>query len=235
MGETVTAKPHPTRFVLGSRSPRRLELLSQIVPRGLIDVLPPTNSEEAGFENLHDWPAIERRLYDIARQKCDDVLDQWRTRTSGPVTAPNSVIVTADTIVVVRDAGGRLVVLGQPPADDTWKDTVRNWFRDYYAGRTHWAVTAVCVALPSTDDVESRIAERVVRSEVTFISDVESRLEWYLGTEEPRDKAGGYALQGAGSIFISRVEGSLSNVVGLPLAEVMAMLDELGVHVTESA
>jgi septum formation protein len=220
-------KPRPTRFVLGSRSPRRLELLSQIVPRGLIDVLPPTNTEEAGFENLHGWPAIENRLREIARHKCDDVLKQWQTRTSGPVFAPNSAIIAADTIVVVRDAGERLLVLGQPPADDTWADTVCKWFRDYYAGRTHWAVSAVCVALPS-----GKVAERVVRSEVTFVPDVESRLEWYIATEEPRGKAGGYALQGAGSIFISRVEGSLSNVVGLPLAELMEMLDELGIGKT---
>ena len=88
--------------------------------------------------------------------------------------------------------------------------------------RTHWAVSAVCVALPS-----GKVAERVVRSEVTFVADVETRLEWYIGTEEPRGKAGGYALQGAGSIFISRVEGSHSNVVGLPLGELMEMFEEL--------
>jgi len=54
---------------------------------------------------------------------------------------------------------------------------------------------------------------------VTFIPDVERHLEWYIGTEEPRGKAGGYAIQGAGNIFISQVTGSLSNVIGLPLPE----------------
>ncbi|HXY34093.1 MAG TPA: Maf family protein, partial [Planctomycetaceae bacterium] len=65
---------------------------------------------------------------------------------------------------------------------------------------------------------------RVVTSRVTFVEDVDRWLDWYLSTEEPRGKAGGYALQGAGSIFIAKVEGSLSNVVGLPLAELLEML-----------
>jgi len=219
--------PRPYRIVLCSRSPRRLELLSQIVPRGLVDVLPPPSGDEAGFEALHDWPAIEARLREIAARKCAQGEEHWRTRTSGPVFAPKTAFLAADTVIVVREKEGRLVVLGQPPQDDAWADTVRRWFRDYYRGATHWAVTAVRVMTPS-----GAAAERVVRSEVTFIDDVERRLEWYLATEEPRDKAGGYALQGAGSIFISRVEGSLSNVVGLPLAEVLELFDELEISFT---
>lgn len=212
----------PTRFILGSRSPRRLELLSQVVPRGLVDVLPPADSAEEGFEGRHDWPAIEEQLRSIARQKCDTVLNQWRTRTSGPIFAPDTAIISADTVVVVRVAKERLLVLGQPPSDDTWTNVVRGWFRSYYAGRTHWAATALRVVHAS-----GRSAERIVKSEVTFVDDVESRLDWYLSTEEPRGKAGGYALQGAGSVFIQRVEGSLSNVVGLPLAELLDIFDEL--------
>lgn len=212
----------PTRFILGSRSPRRLELLSQVVSRGLIDVLPPDDSSEAGFENRHDWPAIEEQLRTIARRKCDAVLNQWRVRTSGPIFAPDTAIISADTVVVVRDKNDRLIVLGQPPDDETWQDVVRHWFREYYAGRTHWAVTALRVTHAS-----GKSAERIVKSEVTFTAKVEARLDWYLSTEEPRGKAGGYAIQGAGSIFIERIEGSLSNVVGLPLAELLDVFAEL--------
>ena len=71
-----------------------------------------------------------------------------------------------------------------------------------------------------------RIAERIVRSSVTFYDDIERRLDWYLATGEPRGKAGGYAVQGAASIFISRIEGSLSNVIGLPLRELFDVLTE---------
>ena len=57
--------------------------------------------------------------------------------------------------------------------------------------------------------------------------DADTLLDWYLTTGESRGKAGGYAIQGAASVFVTQVEGSLSNVVGLPLEETLAMLGEL--------
>ncbi len=138
------------------------------------------------------------------------------------------VVITADTEVVVERAGGSLHVLGQPPADDSWAETVRRWFRDDYAGKTHLAATALCVErLGDKDAARSQRMTRVVTSRVTFIDDVDRWLEWYLATGEPSGKAGGYALQGAGSIFVAKVEGSLSNVVGLPLAELLEMVNAL--------
>jgi septum formation protein len=111
--------------------------------------------------------------------------------------------------------------------DDSWPAAVRQWFRDYYIGKTHAAATGLVVARPNGE----RLA-RVVRSEVTFRADGERWVDWYIRTGEPRNKAGGYAIQGAGSVFIERVEGSLSNVVGLPLAELMEVFRELGVDLT---
>ena len=204
----------PPNIILASRSPRRRELLQQLIPAARIDVSPPTSADEAGFENLHDWPSIETRLRDIARAKCRDVQEQCRQRKSGSPAA----IIAADTTIAAHDATGRLIVLGQPP-DEDWENVVRHWFRAYYAGRTHVALTGVCVA-----DREGQLHERVVKSSVTFRPDVERWLGWYVATSEPRGKAGGYALQGAGSVFITRVEGSLSNVVGLPLEELQDIL-----------
>jgi predicted house-cleaning NTP pyrophosphatase (Maf/HAM1 superfamily) len=294
--------PKERRLVLGSRSPRRLELLRQIWPAELIDVVPPTSTAEAHFKNLHDWKSIERRLLEIAGTKCDDVAAQLRNglgdlddparfcdadgRSPSPPTplprgergedlratprcangaeagtlspqrgtlsplAPGGlrraqssrrgvggegahddstapVVVTADTIVIVERAGGLLHVLGQPPADDSWPEVVRRWFREDYAGKTHVAATAVCADRIGQEGDPSRRISRVVTSRVTFSEDVDRWLDWYLATGEPRGKAGGYALQGAGSVFIAKVEGSLSNVVGLPLAELLEMLAEL--------
>jgi septum formation protein len=209
--------PHQRRFVLGSRSPRRLELLQQIVPPEQIEVRPPRSPVEDDFDGLKDWSSIESRLIEIARAKCADVCDQIRESTFDG----QPIVITADTVVVVGPANGPLQVLGQPPDDPTWPAVVRRWFEDEYAGRTHVVATAFCVAAPGCP-----IVERVVRSQVTFQDDIKRWLNWYLSTGEPRGKAGGYAVQGAGSVFVSRVDGSLSNVIGLPLRELLEVLTD---------
>ena len=68
---------------------------------------------------------------------------------------------------------------------------------------------------------------QTAETQVTFYDQeyIRARLDWYLSTQESRGKAGGYAIQGAGSIFVNRIEGSLSNVVGLPLETVFEMLN----------
>jgi septum formation protein len=205
------------RYVLGSRSPRRFELLQRIIPPELIEVRPPRSPVEDDFVGLTQWAAIESRLLEIARAKCTDVSDQIReTRSDRP-----RIVITADTVVVAGPADGQFNVLGQPPENDTWREVVRRWFEHEYAGRTHLVATAFCVAW-STD----RISERVVRSAVTFHDHVKRWLDWYLATGEPRGKAGGYAVQGSGSIFVSRIDGSLSNVIGLPLRELLEVLTD---------
>jgi septum formation protein len=85
-------------------------------------------------------------------------------------------------------------------------------------------MTALCVTTPAGDR-----QERVVTTRVTFRADAAEWVDWYLRTEEPRGKAGGYGLQGAGSLFVERIEGSPSNVIGLPLWETMQALQSLGV------
>lgn len=221
-----------SRLVLGSRSPRRQQLLQQVVPGAAIDVVPPRSAEEAGFEDLHDLPAIEGRLMEIARAKAADVLAQIREKERLERDSKTDVIyrwealIAADTVVVVTDNEGSAKVLGQPPDSNSWKDVVRFWFREYYSGRTHRVMTALHVM--SSD---GRIVERLVQSFVTFMIEVDRRLDWYLETREPRGKAGGYAIQGAGSVFVENVQGSLSNVVGLPLESLLESLEELGIDV----
>ena len=212
------------KLVLGSRSPRRLELLQLIVDPERIVVLPPRSTAEAGFDGLSTRAEIETRLLEIARTKCADVLEQIEDGTARIAADEVGAVVTADTVIVAADADGRPVVLGQPPADDRWRGTVRAWFQDYLLGRTHVATTGVCVRTP-----DGAAYERVVSTEVTFRAESDEWLEWYLATAEPRGKAGGYAIQGAGGLFVSCVEGSPSNVVGLPLHELLEMLGAAGV------
>lgn len=211
-----------TRIILGSRSPRRFELLSQIFPAEEIEILPPLVEEEAGFGGLATIVDIKSRLLTIATHKWDDVHGQL-TQRDGPLP----LILTADTVVVASGPMGEPVALEKPPDGNEFAPTVRCWFREYYAGKPHIVLTAFVLGFP-----ESRRVGRVVSTEVTFRDDVDRWLEWYIATGEPRGKAGGYAIQERGSIFVTRMEGSYSNVVGLPLEELMQALSELGVKFT---
>ena len=214
------------RIVLGSRSPRRLELLRLIVPQRRIDVVPPESAEEPDFSDARDWPAVERRLAEIARLKCDDVLRQLDRDDF-------AAVITADTVIVASDDDGRPVVLGQPPDGDGWQRVVRDWFTRYLLGKDHYAASAVCVHIPGVSenpwDVDGRRRESLVKTRVRFDAAAERWLDWYLGTGEPLGKAGGYGIQGAGGLFVSEIEGSLNNVVGLPIRETLEMLEELGI------
>ena len=206
-----------SRLILGSRSPRRRELLKLLVAPESVDVRPPHSSDELGFEGLTSWLDIAQRLQRIACEKNDDVLSQLSPSDD------LQLVLTADTVIVASDALGSYRVLGQPPRDDSWREVVRGWFRDLYAGRSHIAATAVCL----TDQRGQRL-ERIVQSHVWVRDDVEPLLDWYLATDESRGKAGGYALQGLASVFVTRIEGSITNVVGLPLEALIEMLPQLG-------
>ena len=162
-------------------------------------------------------------MLEIARHKADQVRTSLNADEHQLHERPRTLIISADTTVIVHSSSdGQPVVLGQPPESDDWREVVRNWFLEYYAGKTHLAATAVHVITP-----DGRTAERLVETQVTFHSDVAPWLNWYLLTGEPRGKAGGYALQGAGSVFIKRVEGSLSNVVGLPIEALLELFAEV--------
>jgi septum formation protein len=86
------------------------------------------------------------------------------------------------------------------------------------SGRSHDVHTAVAVR------VGGRVVSTVVTTRVSMTDLSDDDLDWYLGTGEPLDKAGAYALQEGGGLFVDRVEGSASNVVGLPLAVLAELL-----------
>ncbi|WP_104098438.1 Maf family protein [Stutzerimonas kunmingensis] len=90
------------------------------------------------------------------------------------------------------------------------------------SGRTHRVMTAVALASRSACEV------RVVISEVTFRTIYEAEAERYWDSAEPADKAGGYAIQGWGAVFVSQLHGSYSAVVGLPLCETAQLIDAFG-------
>ena len=126
------------------------------------------------------------------------------------------VVLGADTVVVV---GGEILGKPRDPAD------AARMLRSL-SGTTHRVLTAVCVRRTAPPPASER--EVTVSTAVRFRPLGEEEIAWYVGTGEPLDKAGAYAVQGLGGSLVEAVEGSVSGVVGLPLAESLALLDQLG-------
>jgi septum formation protein len=129
----------------------------------------------------------------------------------------DEVILAADTIVVLGGA-----VLGKP-ADAA--DAAR--MLGMLSGATHTVITAFCIVNPA----RGYELVRDVSTEVTFRGMDPAWISRYVATGEPMDKAGAYAAQGIGASIIERIEGSYTNVVGLPLCEVSLELEKLGFRV----
>jgi septum formation protein len=119
-------------------------------------------------------------------------------------------ILGADTIVVVAGE-----ILGKPRSPEEATQMLEK-----LSDRAHEVLTGFCIL---RQDREVRIRE-VVASEVLFRKIAPDEMAWYTATEEPYDKAGAYAVQGMGGCFIREIRGSCTNVVGLPLCEVVDVL-----------
>jgi len=207
------------QVVLGSRSPRRAELLGAYLTPEQLVIRPPASPEEPGFEGLTDDAEIRQRLLEIVRLKhhgvCELVAQQPDSRET---LLP--LIVAADTTVVAGARSGLRQVLGQP-RPEFWKDDVRDWFQRWLSGKTHEVWTAVRVSCGGA------VREQIVSAAVTFSDVSPEQLEWYLSTCESTGKAGGYAVQGLAAAFVTRVEGSLTAIIGLPLLETLQLLAEV--------
>jgi septum formation protein len=127
-------------------------------------------------------------------------------------TNVDALVIGADTAVEVDGE-----IFGKPVGDVD----VRRMLRAL-SGRTHFVHTAVAVACGGD------VATAQTSSEVDFVDLGADDIEWYLATREPFDKAGAYALQGAGGVFVRSVRGSVSGVLGLPLHETAALLGNWG-------
>ncbi|HEX7833546.1 MAG TPA: Maf family protein [Thermoanaerobaculia bacterium] len=128
---------------------------------------------------------------------------------------PNDWVIAADTTVMLDNQ------LLEKPVDAA--DAAR--MLNTIAGRTHVVYTGVTLENVSRDWRDTRVAESEVRMLALSAEDV----EWYVKTGEPLDKAGAYAVQGIGAMFIESIHGSYTNVVGLPLATLFQMLRRAGI------
>jgi septum formation protein len=208
------------QLILASASPRRKELLERIgfavkiVPAEIAEIM---ESDEIPTE------FVKR----MARTKVLSVVNRLKGTMAPQAEAPTSGrgknreqparwVVGADTIVVV-DAD----VLGKPASPDEAFDMLQR-----LSGREHTVVTGFCVF----DLLKNKEGIQAVVSTVRFKRMSRREIEKYLAVGESADKAGAYGIQGVGSYLIDSIVGSYSNVVGLPLCQLMEMLEEMGAH-----
>jgi septum formation protein len=126
---------------------------------------------------------------------------------------PNALVLAADTVVAV----GRRIL---PKVED--EETLRACMR-LLSGRRHRVLTGVALAVAGHG-----FRERLVETTIAMKRLSEQEIDFYAGHGEWRGKAGGYALQGYGEVYVRHIAGSYSNVVGLPLAETRVLLKSAG-------
>ena len=189
---------HGQRLVLASASPRRAELLRSV---GLeFDVVPADIDESV---RPREAPATY-----VAR------LSAEKARVVAEQVGPDALVVAADTTV---DVDGEIL---EKPLDEA--DARRMLI--LLSGRTHLVHTGVTVLGNRYGPAEPGDTTVVVETAVDFVELTPAMLRWYVETAEPFGKAGAYAIQGAGGALVRRVDGSVTNVIGLPLAETLQLL-----------
>ena len=197
------------RLILASASPRRAELLRSA---GIDFDIEPAHVDE----DVHHGESPEAYVVRVAEDKARVVSARF----------PDRIVLAADTTVVVEHE-----ILGKPrDAADA------RWMLRLLSGRAHEVLTGVCVMSPAEAgryDNEALLVSgfsrtEIARTRVDFAELTDEEIDWYVHSGEPMDKAGAYAIQGLASRYVTRIDGSYSNVVGLPVALVYQLLHSIG-------
>lgn len=187
-------------IILASASPRRKELLEQI---GLQFTVIPSRAEEVVLPDETPEEHVVRLSIDKATEVAQrtEVAGRW--------------FIGSDTIVLCD-----LQILGKPKDERHAAEMLR-----MLSGREHTVLSGYAILDRKTGDQRTEaVATRVRFRELT-----EAEIAGYIATGEPMDKAGSYAIQGLGVCFVAGIEGSYTNVVGMPLCRLTLALKELGV------
>ena len=186
-------------IVLASGSPRRQELLKELAEN--FEVVVSHVDEDA--LTVEDPYATAKGL---AQAKANAVF----------LTRPDSLVIGGDTVVALPIEAGRYEQFSKPIDQN---DAVQMLTR--LSGRTHLVITGICLKWPGGERVLSDT------SRVTFRDLTRQEIEAYVETGIPMDKAGSYAIQQGAEGFIQRLEGSISNVIGLPVEKLKEIWDEI--------
>ena len=192
---------HFPSLYLASQSPRRRELLQQI---GVLHQV--VSADVVEMPRTQESPSdyVQR----LAREKAAAGLA--RVKRLGLLVKP---VLGADTIVVIENE-----ILEKPQSPEHAAQMLRK-----LAGATHQVMTAVAMAVDNKCEIKLSVTDVVFRP----LSEQEIAAYWESG--EPRDKAGGYAIQGLGAVFVQQIRGSYTGVVGLPIEQTVLLLDEFSV------
>jgi septum formation protein len=195
-GRRALLKP---RLVLASASPRRLLLLAQagVEP----DALRPAPIDETPRKGEMPRSIVTR----LSRAKAEHARDAI---ADDPALA-DAYVLAADTVVAV----GRRVLMKPRHIEEAVASL------QLLSGRSHRVLTGVCLITP-----QDRVRLKVIDTRVRFKRLSRQEIEAYAASREWRDKAGGYAIQGLAGCFVQKLVGSYTNVVGLPLTEVVELL-----------
>ena len=186
------------QLILASGSPRRKELLSQIVQDFV--VVPSGYEEDMTLRKSPDELALH-----LSEGKAQDVAKKY----------PDAVILSADTFVVVGKE-----VLGKPKdLEDAQKMLKKE------SGKMQRVITGFTVL----ESIGTKKKQEVVVSKVFMKSLSEEEIAMYVTTHEVLDKSGSYAIQEIGDKFVEKIEGSYTNIMGLPVEEIKRMLEEFGI------
>ena len=123
---------------------------------------------------------------------------------------PEAWVIGADTVVLVDD-----LIMGKPVSEEEARSMLK-----LLSGKTHQVLTGYCICCKA----KARFFSETVKTDVLFKTLSHAEIEWYIQTGEPFDKAGAYAIQGIGTFLVKSIKGSYTNVVGLPVCEVMDFL-----------
>ncbi|WP_127244908.1 Maf family nucleotide pyrophosphatase [Neisseria meningitidis] len=187
---------------LGSNSPRRMEILTQL---GYRVIQLPAGIDESVKAGETPFAYVQR----MAEEKNRTALTLF-CETNG--TMPDFPLITADTCVVSDG-----IILGKPHSQ---AEAIE--FLNRLSGKQHTVLTAVCI------HYRGNAENRVQTNRVVFKPLSSEEISAYVQSGEPIDKAGAYAVQGIGGIFIQSIEGSFSGIMGLPVYETVSMLQDLG-------
>ena len=190
------------RVILGSSSPRRKELLSQIMTE--FEIIKPDFEEK---QNKGE-PALDYALRN-SKSKAESILSTLDQ-------AKDTLIISSDTIGLLNDR-----VFEKPKSEQDAFEMLRT-----LSSQVHDIITSYCL-LYIDKEGNKNICSDYVTTKVYFRDLSDKEILDYIATGEPMDKAGSYGIQARAASFVSHIEGSYTNVVGLPLAQVKEAIDKL--------